>query len=120
YWTGSENTRLTGGDIQVNHPLEIGGSKVFLIGHGYAPVVTVKNAKGEKVYSGPTAFLPQDSNLTSTGVIKVSDYGEKDGKKTQLGFNGFFLPTAAADFTRTGPISLFPDTADPALVLNAF
>ncbi|WP_441245537.1 cytochrome c biogenesis protein ResB [Kitasatospora sp. McL0602] len=120
YWTGSDDTRLTKGDIQVNHPLEIGGSKVFLIGHGYAPVVTVKNAKGEKVYTGPTPFLPQDANLTSTGVVKVNDYGQKDGKDTQLGLSGFFLPTAAADFTHTGPISLFPDTADPVLVLNAY
>ncbi|MDH6576800.1 cytochrome c biogenesis protein ResB [Kitasatospora sp. MAP5-34] len=120
YWTGEDSTKLTKGDIQVNQPLEIGGSKVFLIGHGYAPVVTVRNAKGEQVYSGPTAFLPQDSNLTSTGVIKVSDYGEKDGKKTQLGFTGFFLPTAAPDFTKTGPVSLFPGAADPKLVLNAF
>lgn len=120
YWTGSDTGRLTKGDIEVNHPLEIGGSKVFLIGHGYAPVITVKNAKGEKVYSGPTAFLPQDGNLTSTGVIKVSDYGEKDGKKTQLGFNGYFLPTAPESFEQTGPISLFPDAADPLLVLTAY
>ncbi|MER5641372.1 cytochrome c biogenesis protein ResB [Kitasatospora sp. NPDC002227] len=120
YWTGDDNTKLTKGDIEVNHPLEIGGSKVFLIGHGYAPVVTVRKADGTKVYSGPTAFLPQDGNLTSTGVIKVNDYGEKDGAKTQLGLNGFFLPTAAPNFEKTGPVSLFPDTADPALVLSAW
>ncbi|MER5862405.1 cytochrome c biogenesis protein ResB [Kitasatospora sp. NPDC002040] len=120
YWTGSDDSKLTKGDIEVNHPLEIGGSKVFLIGHGYAPVVTIKNAQGEKVYSGPTAFLPQDANLTSTGVLKVNDYGEKDGKKTQLGFNGYFLPTAPESFEKTGPVSLFPDAADPMLVLTAY
>ncbi|MGK4581432.1 cytochrome c biogenesis protein ResB [Kitasatospora sp. HPMI-4] len=120
YWTGSDDTKLTKADIQVNHPLEIGGSKVFLIGHGYAPMVTIKNAKGETVYAGPTAFLPQDGNLTSTGVIKVNDYGEKDGKKTQLGFQGYFLPTAPSDFAHTGPISLFPEAADPMLVLTAY
>ncbi|WP_457032559.1 cytochrome c biogenesis protein ResB [Kitasatospora sp. P5_F3] len=120
YWTGSDTGNLTKGDIEVNHPLEIGGSKVFLIGHGYAPVVTVKNAKGEQVYSGPTAFLPQDGNLTSTGVLKVNDYGEKDGKRTQLGFNGYFLPTAPESFEKTGPVSLFPDAADPMLVLTAY
>ena len=123
YWKGSDDTKLTSGDIQVNHPLEIGDSKVFLIGHGYAPVVTVKNAKGETVYSGPTAFLPQDANLTSTGVIKVSDYGfsDKDQKKVKLAFSGFFLPTAPANFNAsTGPRSLFPGDADPLLVLNAY
>ncbi|GHH80073.1 cytochrome c biosynthesis protein [Kitasatospora indigofera] len=123
YWKGSDDSKLTKGDIEVNHPLEIGDSKVFLIGHGYAPVVTVKNAKGEVVYSGPTAFLPQDANLTSTGVIKVSDYGfsEKDDKKVKMAFQGFFLPTAPANFDMsTGPRSLFPGDADPLLVLNAY
>ncbi|MEW1906983.1 cytochrome c biogenesis protein ResB [Kitasatospora sp. NPDC085895] len=120
YWTGTDDKKLTKGDIEVNHPLEIGSSKVFLIGHGYAPVVTVKNAEGEVVYKGPTPFLPQDSNLTSTGVIKVSDYGKKDGKDVDLGFNGYFLPTAPVNFEKTGPISLFPDAAEPMLVLTAF
>ncbi|MFC9329650.1 cytochrome c biogenesis protein ResB [Kitasatospora sp. NPDC057015] len=123
YWQGSDDSRQTKGDIEVNHPLEIGSSKVFLIGHGYAPVVTVRNAKGETVYSGPTAFLPQDGNLTSTGVIKVSDYGysEKDDKKVKMAFQGFFLPTAPANFDlTTGPRSLFPAAADPLLVLNAY
>ncbi|WP_405012785.1 cytochrome c biogenesis protein ResB [Kitasatospora sp. NBC_01539] len=120
YWKGTDASALTKGSIQVNHPLEIGDSKVFLIGHGYAPVVTVRNAKGDVVYKGPTPFLPQDSNLTSTGVIKVSDYGDKDGKHTQLGFNGYFLPTAPVNFEQTGPVSLFPDAAEPMLVITAY
>ncbi|MFJ1703274.1 cytochrome c biogenesis protein ResB [Kitasatospora sp. NPDC088346] len=121
YWKGTDSTKLTTGTIEVNHPLEIGGSKVFLIGHGYAPVVTVRNAKNEIVYRGPTPFLPQDANNTSTGVIKVSDYGTgPSGSKTMLGFNGYFLPTAPDNFAKTGPVSLFPDAADPMLVLTAY
>ncbi|MEU9042274.1 MULTISPECIES: cytochrome c biogenesis protein ResB [unclassified Kitasatospora] len=120
YATGSDASKLKKSTIEVNHPLEIGGSKVYLIGHGFAPVVTVRNAKGEVVYSGATPFLPQDANQTSTGVVKVSDYGEKDGQRTQLGFSGFFLPTAPVSFEGTGPISLFPDDAAPELVLNAY
>ncbi|MCX4748359.1 cytochrome c biogenesis protein ResB [Kitasatospora sp. NBC_01287] len=121
YWQGSDPTKLKAGDIQVNHPLEIGGSKVFLIGHGYAPVITVKDATGKVVFHDAVPFLPQDANLTSTGVVKVSDYGQKDGKKVQLGFSGFFLPTAPDNFDPTmGPRSLFPGDANPALVLNAY
>ncbi|MFD7642196.1 cytochrome c biogenesis protein ResB [Kitasatospora sp. NPDC059795] len=121
YWVGDDATKLKKSTIEVNHPLEIDGSKVFLIGHGYAPVVTVKNAKGEMVYRGPTAFLPRDANMTSPGVIKVNDYGtDANGNKTQLAFQGFFLPTAAPNFDRTGPISLFPAPADPQLVLTAY
>ncbi|MFF2954033.1 cytochrome c biogenesis protein ResB [Kitasatospora sp. NPDC057965] len=121
YFEGSDPAKLKAGTIEVNHPLEIAGSKVYLIGHGYAPVITVRNKAGDIVYTGATPFLPQDGNLTSTGVVKVSDYGEKDGQKTQLGFSGFFLPTAPVAFDRnTGPRSLFPGDADPALVLNVY
>ncbi|GAA1221162.1 cytochrome c biogenesis protein ResB [Kitasatospora nipponensis] len=121
YWQGSDSSRLTAGEIQVNHPLEIGDSKVFLIGHGYAPVITVRDASGKVVYHDAVPFLPQDSNLTSTGVVKVGDYGQKDGKKVQLGFQGFFLPTAPANFdANTGPRSLFPGAAAPTLVLTAY
>ncbi|WP_329885510.1 cytochrome c biogenesis protein ResB [Streptomyces sp. BE20] len=121
YYGGSDAGKLKQGTIEVNHPLEVGGSKFYLIGHGYAPVITVRNGAGDVVYTGATPFLPQDGNLTSTGVVKVSDYGDKDGKKTQMGFSGFFLPTAPVAFDRnTGPRSLFPGDADPALVLNAY
>ncbi|MFE7593869.1 cytochrome c biogenesis protein ResB [Kitasatospora sp. NPDC057512] len=121
YYEGSDQSKLRKSTIEVNHPLEIGGSKVYLIGHGYAPFVSVKNGKGEVVYRGAVPFLPQDGNLTSTGVVKVSDYGVgPDGNKTQMGFSGFFLPTAPLSFEGTGPVSLFPGDAEPELVLNAF
>ncbi|MFG3226409.1 cytochrome c biogenesis protein ResB [Kitasatospora sp. NPDC048194] len=121
YYRGSDESKLKKGTIEVNHPLEIGGSKVYLIGHGYAPVITVRNGNGEVVYHDVVPFLPQDANLTSTGVVKVSDYGTgPDGNRTQLGFSGFFLPTAPVSFEGTGPISLFPGDAAPELVLNAF
>lgn len=38
--------------LQVNHPLTIGDTSVFLIGNGYAPVITVRDGEGTKVYSG--------------------------------------------------------------------
>ncbi|KDN84880.1 cytochrome c biogenesis protein ResB [Kitasatospora cheerisanensis] len=121
YWVGDDSTKLKKSTIEVNHPLEVGDSKVYLIGHGYAPVVTVKNAKNEIVYRGPTPFLPRDANMTSPGVIKVNDYGaDANGNKTQLAFQGFFLPTAPENFEKTGPISMFPAAADPMLVLTAY
>ena len=57
--------------IKVNHPLEMDGAGVFLLGNGYAPVITVRDAEGDNVYSGPTPFLAQDNNYTSVGVVKV-------------------------------------------------
>ena len=50
----------------------IDGTEIFLIGHGYAPVITVRDADGNGAYSGPTVFLPESSNFESFGVVKVA------------------------------------------------
>ncbi|GHC14069.1 MULTISPECIES: cytochrome c biogenesis protein ResB [Streptomyces] len=104
--------------VEVNKPLEVDGAKVFLLGHGYAPVVTVRDGKGDIAWQGPAAFLPQDANLTSVGVIKAPDARDRDGKRDGLGFTGLFLPTV--QLTQTGWASSFPATDDPVLVLTAY
>ncbi|RQP10430.1 MAG: cytochrome c biogenesis protein ResB [Microbacteriaceae bacterium] len=91
-FTAHLSTREPGGewtdaDLKVNSPLEIGGTKVYLLSNGFAPVVTVRGADGEVAFSGPVAFIPQDNNLRSLGVIKVPD-----GLDDQLGLLGFFYP----------------------------
>lgn len=98
--------------VQVNEPLVVGGTKVFLVGHGYAPVVTVRDGEGRVVFSDAVPFLPRDGMFTSTGVIKAPD-----ARPTQLGFQGIFLPTASIDPVR-GPLSTFPAANDPALFLS--
>jgi cytochrome c biogenesis protein len=100
-------------DLQVNHPLQVAGTNVHLLGHGYAPRVTVKDGKGQVAFSGPAPFLPQDSNFSSFGVVKAPD-----ARPVQLGFEGFFLPTAVID--QLGPHSVFPDDLNPALVMTAY
>ena len=99
--------------IRVNHPLETGGGSVFLLGNGYAPVVTVRDGDGTVLYSDATPFLPQDDNYTSVGAVKVPGASPQ-----QLGFAGFFLPTGQID--DQGPHSIFPDALDPQLALTAF
>lgn len=99
--------------IEVNHPLELGGTKVHLIGHGYAAHITVKDGSGEIAFAGPVVFLPQDGNFTSSGVIKVPD-----ARPNRLAFEGMFLPTATIDMQ--GPHSLFPDAYNVELFLNAW
>jgi cytochrome c biogenesis protein len=98
-------------DLAVNHPLTLDGVSVFLVGHGYAPVVTVKDGNGDVAYQGPVVFLPQDSSFASFGVVKVPDAAPK-----QLGFEGLFLPTYGFTMQR-GPFSQFPDALDPVLSL---
>ena len=100
--------------LKVNHPLTLGGASVFLLGNGYAPVVTVRDAKGQVLYHQATPFLTQDNNYKSVGAVKVSAASPK-----QLGFFGFFLPTAYIDKT-FGPSSAFPDLKNPALALGVY
>src|SRR4051794_10556906 len=102
-------------DVRSNHPLTINGTRVFLAGHGYAPHVVVRDDSGHVVFDGPVPFLPQDGNFNSTGVIKVPD-----ARPQQLGFSGFFAPTAALDPGRQGFVSVFPGAKNPLLVLLAF
>jgi cytochrome c biogenesis protein len=117
YWTGTDSSHTTKGAISVNHPLSIGGEKVYLISHGYAPVVTVRDGQGNIAYRGPVPFIPQDTDLTSTGVVKVPDAIGKDGKPDQLAFQGYFTPTGSTD---RGPVSTFPALDQPLLWLTAY
>ncbi|MFP5416110.1 MAG: cytochrome c biogenesis protein ResB [Actinomycetes bacterium] len=99
--------------VEVNHPLSIAGTQVHLIGHGYAPVVTLTDPNGDVAFSGPAVFLPQDGNFTSLGVIKAPD-----ARPRSLAFEGFFLPTAVVD--EQGPRSVFPDALAPELFLTVW
>ncbi|WKV72504.1 cytochrome c biogenesis protein ResB [Streptomyces sp. PCS3-D2] len=107
-------------EIQVNKPLEIDGSKVYLLGHGYAPIISVTDPTGKVIYKDAVPVLPQDGNLTSTGAVKVTDgYKDKDGKQEQLGFNAVFVPTFAGEGMGT-MFSQFPALLNPQLMLNAW
>ncbi|CAN5236364.1 cytochrome c biogenesis protein ResB [soil metagenome] len=91
-YVASLSTRLQGGDwtaatLKVNSPLTIGGTEVYLLGNGYAPVITVTNAAGEVVFDQAVPYLPQNGNLTSLGVIKLPD-----GLDKQLGIQSLFYP----------------------------
>lgn len=108
------NGKPTKGLIRVNEPLELPNAKLYLTGNGYAPVITIRDAKGNVAFSGPTAFLPQDKNYTSLGVIKVPDAQPK-----QFGILSFFYPTA--EELSTGALtSIYPDPINPKLTMNVY
>ncbi|MDQ1538683.1 MAG: cytochrome c biosis protein [Actinomycetota bacterium] len=100
--------------LKVNGPLAFGGTSVFLLGNGYAPVITVRDAAGRVLMREATPFLPQDANYKSVGAVKVSAASPK-----QLGFFGFFLPSEYID-KDAGPSSFFPDLKNPALALGVY
>ncbi|WP_031478089.1 cytochrome c biogenesis protein ResB [Streptomyces bicolor] len=105
--------------VKVNEPLEIGDSKVYLVSHGYAPVITVRDGRGNVVYHDAVPLLPLDGNVTSTGAIKVMDgYTDAKGKWDQLGFQAFFLPSYGG--AGTAVVSQFPALLNPVLNLEAY
>ncbi|MDQ0620280.1 cytochrome c biogenesis protein ResB [Arthrobacter globiformis] len=100
--------------LKVNDPVTLGGTSIYLTGNGYAPVVTVRDGNGNVAMQGPVVAKLQGENYYSSVVIKVPD-----AKPEQLGFAGFFLPTA---FVTEQGISFSgdPDLINPQLSLNSY
>lgn len=110
---GDATARAT---IKVNEPLSIGDTNVYLLGNGYAPMITVRDPQGKVVFSDAVPFLAQDARLTSLGWVKVPD-----GLEDQVGMIGFFYPTVGKSGTADGALtSTFPALNDPVLSLNVY
>jgi cytochrome c biogenesis protein len=103
-------------DLRVNHPLTIGGTELFLIGHGYAPVITIRDGEGHVAASGPVVFLPvNQQSFESIGVVKAPDAAPR-----QIGLEGEFYPTYARFKGRQLPTSIFGDTLNPAVSMLVY
>ncbi len=100
--------------VRVNSPLDEKGASLYLTGHGYAPEITVRDADGNISFSGATIFLPQDSNMTSIGIIKVPD-----NIPEQIGIVAFFYPTAA-ELSSGAYTSMFPGVVNPLISMNVY
>ncbi|MGH3713493.1 MAG: cytochrome c biogenesis protein ResB [Micromonosporaceae bacterium] len=125
-------TRYTLGDaaprdytLEVNGPLRLDGGNVYLVGHGYAPVIRYTDRYGRS-QTTVAPFLPLDGRMTSEGVAAFPDAnidpdtGRRD-PDAQVGFQGLYLPTMPkeADAARTGQ-SAFPTERNPGLFLVAY
>ncbi|WGW10960.1 cytochrome c biogenesis protein ResB [Saxibacter everestensis] len=100
--------------VEVNDPLHVGGSNMYLTGNGYAPVITLRDGEGNVVFSGPTVFLPQTGAYMSRGVVKSADASPE-----QLGLVGIFFPTAGKG--DDGQVtSTFADLYNPYMVLSGY
>jgi cytochrome c biogenesis protein len=100
--------------LTVNHPLNIDSTRVFLIGHGYAPEFRVTDGTGHVVFDGAVPFIPvETSGFTSEGTVKVPDADPQ-----QLGFVGVFLPTTVDVGGQLE--SRFPAPLDPRVSLVSY
>ena len=101
-------------NLAVNKPLNVNGTKVYLVGNGYAPVIRVTDGEGNVAYEGPVVTVPSDSVYTSSLTLKVPD-----ARPDQLGFAGLLLPTAVSEPGEI-PRSADPALNNPALILSSF
>ena len=97
--------------LRLNHPVPVDDANISLLGNGYAPIITVRDATGKVEYSAPTVFLPTDAKYTSEGVVKVPAASPRG-----LQVIGIFLPTGATGVQR----SLFAGPGNPMLRMLAY
>jgi len=108
--------------LEVNHPLRIGGDRVYLQGHGYAPTFTVTFPNGQK-RTQTVQWRPNDARtLLSSGVIRVDPpaglYPPDQRRKQQIAIIGLFAPTQQMDGKLLS--SSFPTLNDPAVAIDIY
>ncbi len=116
---GPEHRRV----VAVNEPLRLPGANLYLLGHGYAPVIAYTDRYG-KTQTSVVPFPTQDATLTSQGVAAFPDAnvdpktGREPGTPQQVAFDGVFLPTVP-DNPMVGR-SAFPGLRNPSLMLQPY
>jgi cytochrome c biogenesis protein len=109
--------------IEVNHPLRVSGAGVYLLGHGYAPVIRYTDRYGRSQTS-VAPFLNSDDRLTGEGAAAFPDANVnpatgKQDPNDQVGFQGVYLPTMSSTDMTMGR-SLHPEERNPRLLLVAY
>ncbi|WP_432418615.1 cytochrome c biogenesis protein ResB [Corynebacterium breve] len=112
--------------LSVNHPLRIGGDRVYLQGHGFAPQVTVTWPNGEK-RTQMIQFRPDDPTFfLSSGVLRFDppagmypDLFER--RQNQIAIEGLFAPTAQWEGANGDLLtSSYPSMEDPAMAIDIY
>ncbi|MEV0152891.1 cytochrome c biogenesis protein ResB [Micromonospora sp. NPDC050686] len=110
-------------DFSVNSPLRLDGANVYLLGHGYAPVIRYTDRFGRSQTSTVPFLTTGDMGLTGEGLAAFPDANvdPKTGRRDpnlQMAFTGLYLPTApdSPPYVR----SQYPAERNPALNLIAY
>ncbi len=100
------------GEVRVNHPLEMAGDRIYLMGNGYAPTVTIRNAAGEVGLLGvgavPRAGHQHDLARRDQGSrrhagaagarrLLLPDPGVADHRGVRLGYPSLTNPVMTLD-----------------------
>ncbi|MGX9789541.1 cytochrome c biogenesis protein ResB [Mycobacterium sp. MMS18-G62] len=109
--------------LKVNEPLRIGGDRVYLQGHGYAPTFSVTFPDGQ-TRTQTLQWRPESPiTLLSSGAMRFDppggtypDAGER--RKNQIAIQGLFAPTEQLDGTLLS--SSFPAANNPAVAIDIY
>lgn len=112
--------------LSVNNPLRIGGDRVYLQGHGFAPQITVTWPNGES-RTQLIQFRPTDlMTFLSSGVMRFDPpagmYPDlKDRRANQLAIEGVFAPTAQWSGLNNDTLaSSFAAMENPAMAVELY
>jgi cytochrome c biogenesis protein len=109
--------------LEVNHPLRIGGDRIYLQGHGYAPTFTVTFPDGQ-TRTQTLQWRPDDQiTMLSSGAMRfdppAGTYPDADERrKNQIAIQGLFAPTELLHGTLLS--SSFPAPNDPAVAIDIY
>lgn len=109
--------------LEVNHPLRVGGDRVYLQGHGYAPTFSVTFPDGQ-TRTSTVQWRPENpKTLLSSGVVRIDppagsfpDPAER--RKHQIAIQGLLAPTEQLDGTLLS--SQFPALIAPAVAVDIY
>lgn len=109
--------------LRVNNPLRVGGERVYLTGHGYAPQFTITFPDGQ-TRTEAMQFRPDDATtFLSSGALRFDPPGgtystDEERRRNQVAIEGLFAPTAR--FSGKLLTSVFPDMRDPAVAIDIY
>ena len=109
--------------LKVNEPLRVGGDRVYLQGHGYAPTFTVTFPDGQ-TRTQTLQFRPEDQiTLLSSGAMRFDPPGGSypdpdERRKNQIAIQGLFAPTEQLEGTLLS--SSFPALNNPAVAIDIY
>jgi cytochrome c biogenesis protein len=125
YQTGADLTTDTWRPyrLEVNHPLRVGGDRVYLQGHGYAPTFSVTFPDGQ-TRTSTVQWRPENQiTFLSSGVVRIDppggtypDAGER--RKKQIAIQGLFAPTEQLHGTLLS--SSYPAMNNPAVAVDIY
>jgi cytochrome c biogenesis protein len=120
--TGDDGTETGNYALAVNHPLNIDGTNVFLIGHGYTAVVTYTDRYGQ-TQTLHQEFLAMDAAMNSEGAFKFPDanFNPESGTvdpDAEVGFDAILVPTY--DDSTAMLLGTDPELNNPVLALTAY